>query len=126
MALRGRPGDRGPRPQAETAAARRRLRPRCDIAGRADPDEHTCYVWAVSHEEPDLEVPEPSKLEPALKQAGNRLSGGAWPAGDPELRGTINWQVIIAGLIVAAIMGSAYPYMVLKLGFGPNVSVVAE
>src|SRR5687768_11817565 len=28
-------------------------------------------------------------------------------------------------MIVAAIMGASYPYMVLKLGFGPNVSVVA-
>ena len=32
---------------------------------------------------------------------------------------------IIASLLVAAIMGLSYPYMVLKLGFGPNVSVVA-
>jgi uncharacterized oligopeptide transporter (OPT) family protein len=34
-------------------------------------------------------------------------------------------RAIICGLIVAAIMGASYPYMVLKLGFGPNVSVVA-
>ncbi len=32
---------------------------------------------------------------------------------------------LIAAVIVAAIMGAAYPYMVLKLGFGPNVSVVS-
>ncbi len=32
---------------------------------------------------------------------------------------------MVAGLVVAAIMGMSYPYMVLKLGFGPNVSVVA-
>ena len=32
---------------------------------------------------------------------------------------------IICGLVVAAVMGASYPYMVLKLGFGPNVSVVA-
>ena len=32
---------------------------------------------------------------------------------------------LFAGAIVAAIMGAAYPYMVLKLGFGPNVSVVS-
>jgi uncharacterized oligopeptide transporter (OPT) family protein len=43
----------------------------------------------------------------------------------PELRGTITWQTIVAGLLVAVIMGASYPYMVLKLGFGPNVSVVA-
>jgi uncharacterized oligopeptide transporter (OPT) family protein len=32
---------------------------------------------------------------------------------------------LIAGVIVAAVMGASYPYMVLKLGFGPNVSVVS-
>src|SRR5439155_8517006 len=32
---------------------------------------------------------------------------------------------LIASAVVAAIMGAAYPYMVLKLGFGPNVSVVS-
>ncbi len=37
----------------------------------------------------------------------------------------INVRVLIASALVAAIMGASYPYMVLKLGFGPNVSVVA-
>jgi len=32
---------------------------------------------------------------------------------------------IIVGLVVAMIIGSAYPYCVLKLGFGPNLSVVS-
>src|SRR5258708_27227330 len=32
---------------------------------------------------------------------------------------------IIVGLIVAVIIGSGYPYSVLKLGFGPNLSVVS-
>ena len=32
---------------------------------------------------------------------------------------------IVVGLIVALIIGSAYPYCVLKLGFGPNLSVVS-
>ncbi len=32
---------------------------------------------------------------------------------------------VLVGLVVAAIIGSAYPYIVLKLGFGPNLSVVA-
>ncbi len=37
------------------------------------------------------------------------------------------WSIraVIAGIVVAAIMGASYPYVVLKLGFGPNVSVVA-
>ena len=34
-------------------------------------------------------------------------------------------RAVIAGIVVAAIMGAVYPYIVLKLGFGPNVSVVA-
>ena len=34
-------------------------------------------------------------------------------------------RAVIAGIVVAAIMGTSYPYIVLKLGFGPNVSVVA-
>jgi putative OPT family oligopeptide transporter len=32
---------------------------------------------------------------------------------------------VIVGLVVALIIGSAYPYCVLKLGFGPNLSVVS-
>jgi uncharacterized oligopeptide transporter (OPT) family protein len=34
-------------------------------------------------------------------------------------------RAIVCGLGVAAVMGASYPYVVLKLGFGPNVSVVA-
>src|SRR6185503_3937150 len=34
-------------------------------------------------------------------------------------------RALIAAVVVAAIMGASYPYVVLKLGFGPNVSVVA-
>jgi uncharacterized oligopeptide transporter (OPT) family protein len=34
-------------------------------------------------------------------------------------------RAIVCGMVVAAVMGASYPYMVLKLGFGPNVSVVA-
>jgi uncharacterized oligopeptide transporter (OPT) family protein len=34
-------------------------------------------------------------------------------------------RAVVAGIVVAALMGASYPYIVLKLGFGPNVSVVA-
>src|SRR5207245_8459490 len=34
-------------------------------------------------------------------------------------------RAIVCGFFVAALMGASYPYIVLKLGFGPNVSVVA-
>lgn len=43
----------------------------------------------------------------------------------PPPRGELTPAAIVAAIIVAAIMGASYPYMVLKLGFGPNVSVVA-
>src|SRR5580693_3073872 len=46
---------------------------------------------------------------------------GTKPAGLKELTP----RSIICGLVVAAVMGASYPYVVLKLGFGPNVSVVA-
>jgi uncharacterized oligopeptide transporter (OPT) family protein len=34
-------------------------------------------------------------------------------------------RAVLCGLAVAVVMGASYPYIVLKLGFGPNVSVVA-
>ncbi len=34
-------------------------------------------------------------------------------------------QSIFAAVVVAGLMGASYPYMVLKLGFGPNVSIVS-
>jgi uncharacterized oligopeptide transporter (OPT) family protein len=45
----------------------------------------------------------------------------------PKPPGTREFTIraVIAGVIVAVIMGASYPYVVLKLGFGPNVSVVA-
>jgi uncharacterized oligopeptide transporter (OPT) family protein len=45
----------------------------------------------------------------------------ATPKSAPELTA----RSILVGLVVAAIIGSAYPYSVLKLGFGPNLSVVS-
>jgi uncharacterized oligopeptide transporter (OPT) family protein len=32
---------------------------------------------------------------------------------------------IVVGLLVALVIGASYPYMVLKFGFGPNISVVS-
>jgi len=43
----------------------------------------------------------------------------------PLDRSELTVRSLFAGAIVAAIMGAAYPYMVLKLGFGPNVSIVS-
>src|SRR5947199_2231737 len=48
-------------------------------------------------------------------------AAAAKPAGVREL----SLRSVLCGLVVAAVMGASYPYVVLKLGFGPNVSVVA-
>jgi uncharacterized oligopeptide transporter (OPT) family protein len=45
--------------------------------------------------------------------------------GKPPFFNELTPRAIVCGLIVAALMGASYPYVVLKLGFGPNVSVVA-
>src|SRR5262249_56386082 len=34
-------------------------------------------------------------------------------------------RAVVASLVISAVIGAAYPYIVLKLGFGPNISVVA-
>jgi len=48
------------------------------------------------------------------------------PSTDVSLSGPeLSARAIILGLVVALIIGSAYPYCVLKLGFGPNLSVVS-
>ena len=46
------------------------------------------------------------------------------PQKPPEIR-ELTVRSVLCGLAVAAVMGASYPYIVLKLGFGPNVSVVS-
>jgi putative OPT family oligopeptide transporter len=75
---------------------------------------------AVSHEEPDIEVPESQRLQKELTALG-----ATRPDAPVALQGNLTWQSIASGVLVAMLMGLSYPYMVLKLGFGPNVSVVA-
>jgi uncharacterized oligopeptide transporter (OPT) family protein len=60
----------------------------------------------------------PLPIEPA---AGVRRRSSVKPAGFKEL----TLRAFLCGLAVAVVMGASYPYVVLKLGFGPNVSVVA-
>jgi len=79
-------------------------------------------------EEPDL--PDAKVVKDGL--APSHTSGEPIPPGTIPLqsahlvlRGDITPKVVIVGILVAVIMGASYPYMVLKLGFGPNVSVVA-
>ncbi len=40
-------------------------------------------------------------------------------------RPEITWQSIVGAIIVSAVVSMAYPYIVLKLGMGPNMSVIA-
>ncbi|MEO7731205.1 MAG: OPT/YSL family transporter [Kofleriaceae bacterium] len=82
----------------------------------------------MSHEDQDVEVPAAKLLKDELKVLGSDgppPEGALLPLEPPPTRGDITWQVIVAGVLVALLMGLSYPYMVLKLGFGPNVSVVA-
>jgi len=37
----------------------------------------------------------------------------------------ITWQSVVGAVVVSAIISMAYPYIVLKLGMGPNMSVLA-
>jgi uncharacterized oligopeptide transporter (OPT) family protein len=78
---------------------------------------------AVSHEEPDIEVPEAKVAADHL--AAMEHAGPPPPGAIKLLQGEIDAPVVVSGILVAAVMGASYPYMVLKLGFGPNVSVVA-
>src|SRR5437667_10054791 len=48
--------------------------------------------------------------EVALKTAGAR---------------EFTWRAVVVAMVVAAVIGASYPYVVLKLGFGPNISVVS-
>ena len=43
------------------------------------------------------------------------------PPGAPEFSA----RAVVGALLVAAVIGCAYPYVVLKLGFGPNIAVVS-
>lgn len=52
----------------------------------------------------------PQEIEPSVKPAHVR---------------EITPRSVVAALVVAAVIGASYPYVVLKLGFGPNISVVS-
>jgi putative OPT family oligopeptide transporter len=55
--------------------------------------------------------------EPARPAAPVPASGGARPE--------FTVRAVVVGVLVALLIGAAYPYVVLKIGFGPNMSVVA-
>src|SRR5262245_64319611 len=74
-------------------------------------------------------MPNRSKVQPIMSQnVVNETQAGvlSHPAVvKPTAVRELSLRAIICGLGVAVIMGASYPYIVLKLGFGPNVSVVA-
>ncbi len=43
---------------------------------------------------------------------------------DPA-RAEFSVRAVVSAIVVAAVIGGSYPYIVLKLGFGPNISVVS-
>ena len=47
----------------------------------------------------------------------------AAPAASPRREFTL--RAVLASMVIAIVIAASYPYIVLKLGFGPNISVVA-
>ncbi len=47
------------------------------------------------------------------------------PAVRPAGAAEFSFRAVIVALLVAALIGASYPYVVMKLGFGPNISVVS-
>jgi uncharacterized oligopeptide transporter (OPT) family protein len=41
------------------------------------------------------------------------------------MRRELTWQAIVSAFVVSALVAASYPYVVLKMGMGPNVSVVS-
>jgi uncharacterized oligopeptide transporter (OPT) family protein len=41
------------------------------------------------------------------------------------MRRELTWQAVLSAILVSALVSASYPYVLLKLGMGPNVSVVA-
>jgi uncharacterized oligopeptide transporter (OPT) family protein len=52
------------------------------------------------------------------------LQSGGVPEKPPDIR-ELTPRSMVVGLLVALIVGASYPYVVLKFGFGPNISVVS-
>ena len=69
--------------------------------------------------EPGLDMS--SSTEEAVSQPVHGEVAGIRPPGVREMTP----RALVASFGVAAIMGASYPYIVLKLGFGPNISVVS-
>src|ERR1700733_2233870 len=64
-------------------------------------------------------------MNPSSELDVARDLGARVPGRKPDGFREFSLRAVLCGLVVAAVMGASYPYVVLKLGFGPNVSVVA-
>src|SRR5262245_6778605 len=62
--------------------------------------------------------------ETVASAPASAATAGPAGAGHPPRR-EFTLRAVIASLVIAAVISAAYPYIVLKLGFGPNISVVA-
>lgn len=76
-------------------------------------------------EKPSEPMEPDETLEPVPHVTGARegTAPGFPPTTGEKLE--LTWQAAVAAFIVAALVSASYPYVVLKLGMGPNISVVS-
>ncbi|HEX9573782.1 MAG TPA: OPT/YSL family transporter [Myxococcales bacterium] len=65
---------------------------------------------------PEIAVSHPVPREPSV---------GPAPGAPPAHRRELTVRAVATAMVVAAIVGGPYPYVVLKVGYGPNISVVS-
>jgi putative OPT family oligopeptide transporter len=69
----------------------------------------------------DLPAPEIAVSHPPPREAPLHPAPEAPPGGRREL----TFRAVATAMLVAVIVGGSYPYVVLKIGYGPNISVVS-
>ena len=52
-------------------------------------------------------------------------AAAATSGGRPGLKNDLTVRAVLVSIIVAVLIGASYPYVVLKIGYGPNISVVS-
>jgi len=67
------------------------------------------------------DFPEPESAVSRAVPRGTAIQ--AAPA--PVRRRELTFRAVATAMVVAAIVGGSYPYVVLKIGYGPNISVVS-
>ena len=69
----------------------------------------------------DLPAPEIAVSHPVPRGP----SVGPAPDAPPARRRELTFRAVASAMVVAVIVGGSYPYVVLKIGYGPNISVVS-